>query len=377
MAATALRDWATRSALPLWASVGFNKAQRRFHERLTLDGRPIVDVPIRLMVQARQIYTYSIASRRGWYPGAIDLVEQAYATMVREYYRADGRDGWVFAVHRDGTVADSKRDLYAHAFVLLGVATFVAATGKRGALAIADETLNYLDAAMCAPQAGGYVDALPPQDATRRQNPHMHLFEGLLALWEVSAEHRYLSRAQEMFELFRKNFFQASDGVLGEYYDSTLRPLAGDAGKIVEPGHHYEWIWLLRRFESASGQDVHSYVEALYSHADRYGYATSGLVVDELLSSGSVRTPSHRAWPVTEAIKANVVEAARGRAGAESKAATLAGLLRTRFFMTDPMGVWIDRLDKNGAPATNFVPASTLYHVIGALDVLHAFQPQT
>ena len=220
--AARLRDWAVEAALPLWAGAGFDRLRGRFQERLTLEGRPIVDVPIRLMVQGRQIYAFGVAKRRHLHPGALDLVEQAYATMVHQYHRADGRDGWVFAVNSNGTVANGTRDLYAHAFALLGIASFVEATGKQEALTVADDTLTYLDTTMRAGH-GGYVDAIPPHDALRRQNPHMHLFEGLLALWRVSAERRYLLRAEEIFELFRKSFFQAGNGVLGEYYDSQLK----------------------------------------------------------------------------------------------------------------------------------------------------------
>jgi mannose-6-phosphate isomerase len=365
-----LRSWVVRDALPLWAAAGFDQERGRFEERLTLDGRPIVDVPIRLLVQARQIFSFGVAKRSGWHKGAGDLVEAAYASMVSDYHRADGKDGWVFSIRRDGAVADPRRDLYGHAFVLLAIASYVAATGKRGALGLADETLDYLDRAMRAQYGGGYVEAVPSPDAVRRQNPHMHLFEGLLALWLVSNQPRYLARAESLFELFCTKFFQPRHGVLGEYYDEKLQPASGIAGEIVEPGHHYEWIWLLRRFEAASGRGVQAYIDDLYGHAASHGHAPSGLIVDELLRDGRVHTPSHRAWPVTEAIKANVVEAARGRRGAEARAAALVDVLLGRFLAPATPGGWIDRLDPEGNPATDFMPATTLYHVVCALEVL-------
>ncbi len=368
-AARRLRDWATGAALPLWASIGFDATHGRFEERLTLDGKVIVDVPVRLMVQARQIFCYALAARRGWHPRALDLVETAYANMIKDYRSSHGREGWAFSVWRDGTVAEDKRDLYAHAFVLLAVASYVEATGKREALIVADDTLAFLDANMRAKQ-GGYLEVYPAVDPMRRQNPHMHLFEAFLALWTASSEGRYLARAEEMFDLFRRYFFQAGRGVLGEYYDEALKPAAGEAGEIVEPGHHYEWLWLLRQFAAAGGAEVQSYVDGLYSHADGHGYDRHGLIVDELLGSGRVRTATHRIWPVTEAIKANAVEAERGRAGAERRVIGLVDSLFDRYLTAHPSGGWIDRLSGDGQPATDFMPASTLYHLICALDVL-------
>jgi mannose-6-phosphate isomerase len=82
---------------------------------------------------------------------------------------------------------------------------------------------------------------------------------------------------------------------------------------------------------------------------------------------------SHRTWPVTEAIKANVVEAAAGRAGAADRVVSLANVLLERFLTKDPPGGWIDRLDQHGQWATDFMPASTLYHVMCAIDELERF----
>ena len=368
-AALRLREWAVHHALPLWATAGFDRVHGRFEERLSLSGERILDVPQRLMVQARQIYSYGLAARRGWHGGARDLVELAYASMVRDFYRRDGRDGWVFSIDRGGNVVDATRDLYAHAFVLLGVASYVGAGGSRDALAIADETLAFVESHLGA-AIGGYVDADPRPDALRRQNPHMHVLEGLLSLWASSGERRYLARAEKIFELFATRFFQRERGVLLEYFDEELRPAAGVTGEIVEPGHHYEWAWLLRWFQRESGRSAEPYADALSRHADLHGYDSDGLVVDELLSDGRPHKRSRRTWPVTEAIKANLSEVVLGRPAAADKVIALANRLHDRFLTRDPPGGWIDRLDENGRPATDFMPASTLYHILCALDEL-------
>ncbi len=330
------------------------------------------DVPIRLLSQARQIYVYALAARRGWHPGAAALVEQAYASMVRDYRRRDG-EGWIFSIRRDGAVADPRRDFYAHTFVLLAIASYVQATGKRQALALADETLAFIDRHLRAPTDRGFLEGLPPADGLRRQNPHMHMFEGLLSLWECSNDARYLTQAGELFDLFASRFFRPDPGILGEYFTAALQPAEGLAGRLVEPGHHYEWVWLLRRFEQISGRSVQPYVDALYGFADRYGFDRTGLIVDELLVDGSHHAPSRRIWPIAEAIKANLVEARLGRPQSEDKAASLAVLLRDRFLVSEAAGGWHDRLDHNGVCLSEFMPASTLYHVVSAIDELDQF----
>jgi mannose-6-phosphate isomerase len=369
-AARRLRSWLVEDAFPLWGAAGFDGANGRFEEQLDLAGQPIRNVPIRLMVQARQIYSFGLAARRGWYGEGETLIRQAFASMVRDFHRRDGRAGWIFSIGRDGAVADPRRDLYAHAFVLMGTGSYMLATRDRAALTIADETLAFLDAEMRAPQGGGYLDAQPPFDALRRQNPHMHMFEGLLTLWSASGERKYLERAGDMFELFRTRFFQPEPGVLCEYFDGALSPAAGVTGQIVEPGHHCEWVWLLRWFARESGKPVETYTDALYAHAVRHGFDSAGMVVDEVLMDGSHRTPSRRVWPVTETIKATIGEAALGREGASARIVALVDRLFDHFLTREPAGGWIDRLDANGAPATGVMPASTLYHLACAIDEL-------
>lgn len=370
--AATLDGWLRAAALPLWVTSGFDEQHGRFEERLDFQGRPILDVPLRLLVQARQIHVYATAAERGWHSGALEYVERAFESLQRDYYRRDGRDGWLFSVTREGAVVDATRDLYGHAFVLLAIASYARATGKRSALALADETLAFLDRDMKSPE-GGYDETLPARQGARRQNPHMHLFEALLALWEASGDVGHRDRADELLELFTSRFFQPDKGVVLEYFDDALRPAAGDSGKIVEPGHLYEWCWLLRAYErSVPGRPIGPIVDALYDHANRHGHDDDGLIVDELSADGAVATASRRLWPMTEAIRCNMSEVAAGRSGAAPKAAALASRLRARFLT--PQGGWMDRLDRSGTPVGDYMPASSLYHVIGAVDALSNFQ---
>ena len=372
-AATFMVSWMREQALPLWATSGFDAEAGRFEEGLTFGREPRRQVPIRLLVQARQIFVYALAQRRQWHAGSDELVERAFAAMKRDYFRPDGRDGWVFSVARDGSVVDATRDLYAHAFVLLAVASYVQATGNLEALAVAHETIAFLERYMAAPLGGGYLETLPPREGPRRQNPHMHLFEAMLALWECSGDHRFLERSGQLFDLFVTRFFQDGQGVLLEYFDSALKPLSG-AGATVEPGHHFEWCWLLRRYEKASGDSrVGSIVERLYEHAGRAGFGADGLLVDEVRPDGVVAKASRRLWPMTEAIKSDLAEALRGRMGAMERAAASTQALHRRFLEPAPEGGWVDRLDPDGTPLGDFMPATSLYHLAGAIDELAGF----
>ena len=361
----ALHCWIKNEALPFWATVGFDRARGGFHERLDLAGKPIVDVPQRLMVQCRQLYVYSHAGLLGWYPESRRLTDACAEYIIGAFHRRDGRRGWVHSLAPDGSIASGVRDAYAHAFVLLGLAWYHRFTGDNQVLKIIDETLDFLDETVASP-SGGYLDAIPRPDLIRRQNPHMHMFEGFIALFRATRNAQYLARAGEIFGLFSSCFFQPDRGWLCEYLTENLAPLPDQRGRISEPGHHYEWIWLLRQFERASGRSVASYCSALYDHADRYGWDKDGFIVDEVEYTGAVLKGSRRSWPHTEGLKANIVEGEAGRQGCDSKAAQCVSRLMDTYMGRPKSGGWIDHVNDVGQPMTTIIPASTLYHVFCA-----------
>ena len=359
-------NWTMELALPYWGSVGVDQTRGGFHERLDLKGQPVLDVPKRLMVQGRQLYVYCHASHLGWCEDGRRLADRCVDYILHSYYRADGGPGWLHSLAPDGSIANSMRDTYAHAFVLLGLAWYHRVTGDAQVLSVVNETLAYLDE-FSASSRGGYLDAVPPPDAIRRQNPHMHLFEAFLALHQATSDAKYLARAAEVFGVFTTSFFQPATRSLCEYLTDDLHPIDPPAGTAVEPGHHYEWIWLLRCFEKVSGRSVGSFCSALYDHADRYGWDAQNYILDEVDAIGYPIKSSRRSWPHTEGLKANIVEGEVGRPGCDERAARCLARLSDTFLGRPFPAGWIDRVDENGRSLVEFVPASTLYHIFCAV----------
>jgi mannose/cellobiose epimerase-like protein (N-acyl-D-glucosamine 2-epimerase family) len=359
-------SWLKDRALPFWATVGVDQSRGGFQERLTFEGKPVLDVPKRLMTQCRQLYAFSHAAQLDWYPGGKQLAANCLEYILQNFYRRDGEPGWIHSIAPDGSIANSTRDAYAHAFVLLGLAWYYKITRDSEVLRIVDQTIEFLDETTC--KHGGYADALPPPDVIRRQNPHMHLFEAFLALYQITGNPRYLARASEIFGIFSTSFFQPDTGTVCEYLTDELNPQPGTKGATSEPGHHFEWVWLLRQFQSASGRKVGIFCSPLYEFAENHGWNAQGFVVDELDFAGGTLKPSWRSWPHTEAIKANIAEGEYGRVGCDQKAAYCLNRLHTGFLGQPFPAGWIDHWKETGQPLIGFVPASTLYHVFCALS---------
>jgi mannose/cellobiose epimerase-like protein (N-acyl-D-glucosamine 2-epimerase family) len=357
-----LKRWVVDEALPLWGETGFDAPRGSFVERLTFEGSPLLSAPRRAMVQARQIYVFSHAALLGWRPEGKAAALEAAHRLIDRYHGVDGSHGWVFSVHPDGAIHDAKRDFYAHSFALFGLAWAYKLSPEPRFLAAALDTLNVLDQHFESP-TGGYHTALPGVASQREQNPHMHLFEAMLAWFEATGREMFLARAAELYGMMAARFFQHKTGILAEYFDGSWNPRDGIDGRICEPGHHFEWSWLLRRYAALSGRGDSPVAHALKAFGDRYGYDFEGFVVDQLLDDGRVHRTSRRCWPHTEAIKAEVAAAETGDGQAPARAAHAIDRLMGAFLGRPVAGGWIDHVDATGAPIVDSMPASTLYHV--------------
>ena len=216
----------------------------------------------------------------------------------------------------------------------------------------------------------GFHNVLPPEGGPRQQNPHMHLLEAALALYETSGETLYLELAHELVDLFRRRLFDGPSATLGEFFTEDWSPSPGEAGDHVEPGHHFEWVWLLDQYERLTGASAGAEMEALYRVACAHGCdPATGLVCDRIGRGGQVLQNSTRLWPQTEALKAHVVMARRALAH-EGAIADVVRNLGMRFFTDDPAGGWIDQLSAAGDAAVDKIPTSSFYHIFMAYGEL-------
>ena len=374
-----IHDWLARQALPLWSHAGYDTDAGGFVECLTLDGRPLFDRDKRMRVQARQIYVYSHAHLLGWTPPAggpeaLAVARGGFDFLTGNYWRRDG-GGFIYSAARDGSPADSRIESYEQAFALFAFAWYYRASGDAAALHWAGRVLDFMDEALADTAHGGYFEN-PARDLPRRQNPHMHLLEALLALHAATSDSAYLDRARRIIELFRRHLHDAATGTLGEFFTDDWSPAPATPGQIVEPGHHFEWVWLLRRYSEATGDATDAEAAALYDFAVTHGIdheagAAQGLGYDSVLRTGADPRLGHgtslddnkRLWVQTEAIKA---QTARLEAGPDPDAAARLELLLERLFglyLAVGHGNWQDHLDRAGHGFAETAPASSFYHL--------------
>jgi mannose/cellobiose epimerase-like protein (N-acyl-D-glucosamine 2-epimerase family) len=360
-------SWLLDSALPFWREIGMDN-NFSFVDRVSLNAQPLLNHPRRCITQARQIYVFARAALNGWIDDAERTADRAFTRFVQTMFEADGIGGWAFSCDARGGVVDPRRDFYSQAFALLACAQHAILTGNAKALDIADRTLQFLDAFMASPQ-GGYAECYPHTSSPRRQNPHMHLFEALLALHVADPSRGYLARASKIKALFDEKFLAEKGRRLVEFMDDSWSPL--NSQPTFEPGHHFEWVWLLHLYENLSDIDTSQHRTSLFQSGCQ-GFRSDGILFDEVsLDTGPV-IRSTRLWPLTEAIKAVLISPTMesGLPTANSCWTSTQNL----FIAPAPVGCWHDHFNENGSLLVDFVPASTLYHIVCAVDFWFNFE---
>ncbi|WP_285413617.1 HAD-IIIA family hydrolase [Variovorax sp. efr-133-TYG-130] len=359
--------WLSIDALPLWLDRGYDEKLGLFHEKLDFSGRPLEALPRRLMVQCRQLYVLAHLSLRGMRDSRA-LIDRTWEQVLQRFYRKDLPHRWAFSIGADGEVHDSKCDSYTLAFLLFALAWLYRLKPDPSYLALADEIFAVLEGPLAASK-GGVIDALPRPDEFLRQNPTMHLLEACLALYESAGRPQDLSRARVLHANFSAHMLWRAHAALPEQHDDTWNA-ESITDSWYEPGHHFEWVWLLRRFSMLSGVKVDDDVRILLSRAEREGIDTDGFAIERVDILNGARMDSRRSWGTCEYLKACAAEAEATPANAkvwQDKAAGALSALHGGFLSVELPGLWRDRIDEGGQTLSIDVPASSLYHFVFAL----------
>jgi mannobiose 2-epimerase len=307
--------------------------------------------------------------------------DRAYLEAARkggEFLLAHFRDrkygGWFYSVSPEGTVLDSSKDSYGHAFVIFGLSHAAQVTGddrfRREALATWAEMKGRLR------DRAGFIKPKTTRDfsesrGTNSQNPMMHLFEALLALHDLTGSPAVFDDAQSLAHGIFAKLFQDEGGYLPELYDSAWKPLSGARGGRIELGHQFEWAFLLSHAVER-GVPAH-YLQIggrLLDYGMRNAYDSGdGGIFSRSDHNGMVSSRSKGWWEQCEFLRALMHYATlRGR---EDLWPPFDKSLRfvQRYFIDPEFGGWYSAYDSNTEAKTRRIykgsPWMVGYHVTG------------
>lgn len=348
-AAAWARRWLFDEALPIWAERGLDPTGG-FHDQLDDDGRP-VDAPKRARVQARQVMVFAEAGRLGW-----DGDWESQVAHGLAFLRARAVEGLVpTTFDPPGPI-----DLYDQAFVLLAL-TYDPGEDAAGE---AGQLWRRLQA-----RFGGETGFRepPPAPWPLQANPHMHLYEAVMAWRALRPAAPWREAAAMIRRLALETFVDPASGLLGEYFTADGESAVDE----VWPGHQYEWGWLLLHDAegSASAQGVG---ERLIRLGGKLGVDRAReAVIFSHRRDGWVIDGGARLWSQTERLRAALAMRARHPKEALWEAEAMAAFATIRRYLETPGGgLYRDLMRPDGSFVAEPSKASTLYHLMSAFLVL-------
>ena len=386
--------WLRDHAWPFWKTRGWDQDLGGWFESLDSQGEPNRQVNRRTRVQARQVVALCQAADLGWDPQQnIDLARKTCQWWWQHGWAVDGKPGFCHQLDANAQPLDPKRDAYDTAFAVLAIAWIYRVTGDDDYLSKLNQVVEALTQLLGHPQGGFYEFGVWQDERfvchtdTRRQNPHMHMFEAMVAARQALLAHGQNSDlvdsiGLECHQLFTAHFLNQANAEVVEHFDANWQPLKDPIGRRVEPGHGMEWVWLLHHAnQSAPGLYPAlptDQMQGLFDTALRQGFdRPTGVLADWFDPAQGTSSDTARSWPTMEYVRAAI---ALGQP--EHIERSCAALMEHFNLLSNdasgtpnPLyGGWRDAMelaDPNAASARDSsMQTSIMYHVMGVAHAL-------
>lgn len=379
-----LLGWLHSYALPLWETHGVDRASGGYFESLTFDReRRAVDSHgevRRGRVVARQMFVFQAARTLGWECGELDPLRHGCQYLFAHMKRDDGL--FHTAVEAGSLRGAGPFSLYEAAFYLFAMAKVHGTLSNEYPLHDTAFTfLKRLRRGWGKPEGG--FDESRPATLPLKSNPHMHLLEAALAWIEATQampaeQAAWVALAEEIVDLALSRYIDAGSGALREFFDASWHPMADESGRIVEPGHQFEWAWLLMQWAATRHcRDEHRMncrraAARLMAVGERGVDPVRGVACNELWDDMTPKDASAKLWPQTERVKAwcAVLEGATSPQEAEFACRSLGESIQglQRYLEFEPLGMWHEVMLADGTFTQEPCKASSFYHIVGAIE---------
>jgi mannose-6-phosphate isomerase len=335
--------------VPLWQGPGWNADMALPYEALDAEHQPLPPQRYRAMACARQLYLFS--SLIGQVPEAEERAAALFRSLQQHFHDAE-HGGWFYSIDPQGEPLDQRKDLYTHAFILFACAHYWDKVREPLVESVLNATLEVL-AQRFATGDGLYEASLDRDwsslNAGPLQNPLMHLAEAFLAILSVREDVTVQGALVELCTAMQQRFIDPQHAVLME------KPL-GAVDNWFEPGHQFEWYFLLESSPLLRGSKLHASLDRAFTFTEQLGVdQQTGAVRAMLELDDHPRDATQRIWAQAEYLRALTL-----RPGSEASVQRQLQALQQRFLHA---GGWYECRDEQGEVSRKDMPSTTPYHL--------------
>ena len=267
--------------LRFWQERMVDYRQGGFYGRI--DGYNVLhpDAEKGAVLNARILWTFAAAARVLNNTPYRILAARAYDYLMQRFM--DREQGGVYwSLNADGTPLDTKKQTYAIAFAIYGLAEYVRLTNNQEALNAAIRLFEDLEAhaykwdnEKISKCKNGYVEALTrdwqpiadmrlsekDENGVFTMNTHLHVLEAYTNLYRVlknvqrddvqGTKERITKQLRTLIDIFANRIFDPATGHLMLFFDEKWQP----SNTHTSPGHDIEAAWLLHEALEVFGDE--------------------------------------------------------------------------------------------------------------------------
>ena len=250
--AAQLKKELTDNILPYWME-NIRRPEDGFYGRI--DGCENLDpeAPVGNIMSARILWTYASAYRLLGNKEYLEMATAAKDLLIGNFYDPE-YGGTYWSLNPDGSPLDTKKQIYAIAFTIYGLAELNRATGDAKALEYAIKLFNAIEDHSYDPVRGGYFEAftrtwdpiedmrLSDKDAneSKTMNTHLHVLEAYTCLYRVWGNSLLKERLKGLIQVFEEHII-GNDGHLRLFFNDEWECRS----ETISYGHDIEASWLL------------------------------------------------------------------------------------------------------------------------------------
>ncbi|HCN65221.1 MAG TPA: N-acylglucosamine 2-epimerase [Pseudomonas sp.] len=337
--------------VPLWQGPGWNAELALPYEALSPAHQPLPPQRYRAMACARQLYVFASLIDDPAFPAAEARAAALFRSLQSHFHDAE-HGGWFYSIDPHGAPLDQRKDLYTHAFIIFACAHYWAKVREPLVESVLNAALQVVLEQFST--GNGLYEASLNQDwaslgSGPLQNPLMHLAEAFLATLSVREDPTVLSALLALTDGMQQHFIEPVHNVM-------LEKPRGAVDNWFEPGHQFEWLFLLASSPLLRGTALHGSLDRAFGFAEQVGVdPQTGAVCGMLAPDGTLRDGTQRIWAQAEYLRALTLRPE----GAERVQRQLLAL-QQRFLYT---GGWYECRDDQGNVSREDMPSTTPYHL--------------
>ncbi|MCX6226931.1 MAG: AGE family epimerase/isomerase [Bacteroidia bacterium] len=209
--------------------------------------------PKGIVLNARILWAFSALALHH-NPACHMLADRAFK-FINDYFRDSKHGGYYWSVTFDGQPWQTRKQVYAQAFVLYALVEYYFLTHDAVVLSQALELFELMEQRGLDPVTGGYTEAFSQEwspltdwrlsnkdlNEPLSLNTHLHVLEAYTSLCRISPEKPVINAIGRLHRLFEAHFLK-SDGHLNLFFNLNWQPV----GNLISFGHDIETTWLLQ-----------------------------------------------------------------------------------------------------------------------------------